>query len=154
MNHEDQLQLQAYLDNELTSAQSRRVAAWLVRDPEAKRLYQELQATRDSLHENELPVCVPDSHDFYWSKIQKAINSAEQEVAPAQTNPALPVWLRWAIPVAGTAVLVAALMGVFNRPNPHAMSALHELDSISADASTFTFNSEKDGVTVVWVTSQ
>ncbi len=154
MNHEDQLKLQAYLDNELTSAQSRRVAAWLARDPEAKSLYQQLQSTRDLLQDNELPVSVPDSHDFYWSKIQSAIRMAEREAGPAPAPSGGPIWLRWFIPVASTAVLVAALLGVFNHPSPRAVSALHELDTIAADSPTFTFNSEKDGVTVVWVQSQ
>jgi anti-sigma factor RsiW len=154
MNHEEKLHLQAYLDNELTRAESQRAAAWLVRDPEAKRLYQELQATRDLLHENELAVALPESHDFYWSKIEKAIRSAKSEAGSAPEISKSPIWLRWFIPVASTAVLVAALMGVLNRPNPHAMTALHELDSISDESSTFTFNSEKDGVTVVWVQSR
>src|SRR5258705_4455315 len=104
MNTESKLRLQAYLDNEVSSGEAREIASWIARDGEAKALYEELAATKSLLApENELPVAVPDSQDFYWSKIQRAIEHAEREPAPKYSP--RPWWVRLLAPVAGAALL-------------------------------------------------
>jgi len=109
MKTEDQLRLQAYLDNEVSSSEARQIASWIARDPEAKALYDELQGTKALLNaENELPVTVPDSRDFYWSKIQREIERAEREPARA-TATVRPWWIRIMAPVAATAALALVL---------------------------------------------
>src|SRR5258705_13372973 len=100
MNTESKLRLQAYLDNEVSSSEARQIASWIARDAEAKALYEELQATKSLLApDNELPVTCPDGREFYWSKIQRAIATAERE--PVREHAMRPWWTRLLAPVTG-----------------------------------------------------
>ena len=150
MKTEAILRLQAYLDNEVSSADARQIASWIARDTEAKALYEELKATKDLLNpENELAVTLPESHDFYWSKIQRAIDKAEQE--PVQQTTHRPWWIRLLAPVAGAAVLGVFVFTSMSL-NPAQMSAVHQEESNNENG-TITFRSKDRGMTLVWISS-
>src|SRR5688572_6098577 len=80
MTEDQQLKLQAFLDGELSEKEAREMASWLARDAEATALAGELRNTRKALKDSEPNIRVPESREFYWSKIQREI---EREPAPA-----------------------------------------------------------------------
>jgi anti-sigma factor RsiW len=148
MKTEEQLRLQAYLDNEVSSSEARQIAAWIERDPEAKSLYAELQATKKLLSpENEVAVACPEGRDFYWSKIARAIETAERE--PVRREAARPWWIRLLAPAAGAAVLaLVVLTSVSTNPR----IAVHQERS-DLENGTLTFHSRDNGMTLVWISS-
>ena len=83
MEQEQQLRLQAYLDGELPEAEARAVAEWLSRDGEAMALATELRQTTEALGGFEQGIRLPESREFYWSKIQRQI---QREDAPAPSS--------------------------------------------------------------------
>src|ERR1043165_1132883 len=94
MNSEVELELQAYLDGERAGADARRVEKLLATDAEAKSLFQELKTTKSLLAGNEPELKVPETREFYWSKIERAIERAEK-LEPA-TEVAAQSWMaRW-----------------------------------------------------------
>ena len=159
MNRDTQLKVQAYLDNELSAGDARSVSKLISSDAEIRDLYTELKNTKDVLVHNEPAVSVPDTRDFYWSQIQRRIASAERQPAVAHARP---WWLRMLAPAAGTVALFAILLSVMN-PNTQnavaptqtqaAVAPLHKVEE-AADVSLFTFRSESEGVTLVWVSTQ
>ena len=149
MKTEKMMRLQAYLDSEVSSAEGREVASWIARDSEAKALYEELKATKTLLApENELPVTVPDSREFYWSKIAREIERVERE--PAREDSPRPWWIRILAPVAGAAALAVILFTSIST-NPH-VTAVHQERS-DLENGTITFRSRDNSMTLVWISS-
>ena len=158
MKSELQLKVQAYLDNELSTAEARKVGSWINSDPAARDLFNELKETKELVAQNELQSVLSDSRDFYWSKIQRGIAQAEREPERA----ARPWWLRFMAPVAGAVAIFALLLTVVDRGGkPMTLSQtglsigapLQEVEQ-SPEVSTITFRSEAEGVTVVWLSTQ
>ena len=160
MNTRDkQLKVQAYLDNELSPADARKIGTLISSDSEARDLYQELKETREILAQNEPALALPESRDFFWSKIERSIVSAEREPAHPEARP---WWARFLAPVAGSVALFALLLTLVDRGGTESPLALapsspdapiHQFKE-DADVSTITFRSEAEGVTVVWLSTQ
>jgi anti-sigma factor RsiW len=152
MKTETILEVQAYLDDELASENDvKRVANLLARDEEAARLFKSLKETRQLLEGNELPVKLPESGEFYWSKIARAI---EREGATPKAAPHVtPWWIRVLAPLAGVACigLLLAGSGVLNTGSKARSAYLHEIENSVDDSSGISFHSESQGMTVVWV---
>ena len=145
MDKEAQLKLQAYLDNELSESESREVANWLARDREAVALHQELRNTRQALVGQEIGIELPESREFFWSKIQREIDRTEV----AQPRPASRPWMaavrRLLVPASAVTVLVAIiLLGVFGSSHVPAS------EMAVADPGAFTYHDFKSGTTLVW----
>lgn len=157
MKSESQLKIQAYLDNELSPGEARKVAQWISSEAESRELYQALKETKEILAQNEPELKLGESRDFYWSKIRRDIQSSER----IAEIPAQPWWKRLVAPLAGAVALFAVLISVMDRGgstltlsqgSAPAATPMHELQQTS-DVSTITFRSEAEGVTVVWLTS-
>jgi len=151
MNKEMTLEIQAYLDNELASeADVKRVANLVSQEAEASRLYKELKDTRQILAGNELPAKLPESGEFYWSRIQRAI---EREETPRTSVRSTPWWLRLLVPIAGVACVGLLLVGtgVMTLGGKGRSAYLHEIETSIDDASAISFHSQSQGMTVVWV---
>jgi anti-sigma factor RsiW len=160
--NDTQLRIQAYLDNELSPGEARKLAAMLTSDREAQQLFGELRATKEALRANEPEVKLQESRDFYWSQIQRRLATAEREPVRTPT----PWWMRILAPALGTAALLALLALVSNPGSRVAKterdtiasgpaSPLHgEIEDVAEDMSSVTFRSEEHGVTVVWLTSR
>jgi anti-sigma factor RsiW len=162
MNSDLQLKVQAYLDNELTPGEARQIASLLTSDVEARDLYQELKKTKEILVQNEPVLRLRDSRDFYWSRIQREIDSAERI---SERRPS-PWWLRLMAPVAGAVALFAILLSVVGPDRTvtretasvaprieEPRGPLHQGEIMTSEMSAITFRSETEGVTVVWMTS-
>jgi anti-sigma factor RsiW len=139
MDYEAQLKLQAYLDGELPEAEARHVADWLAQDAEAAALLAELSQTHEALAGFERDVRLPESRDFYWSKIRREIQRSER---PARA-PLIAPWLRWLVPAtAGALVAVAVLRGHSDVPTT---------EVADRDTSAFTYRDYDTGATLIWL---
>jgi anti-sigma factor RsiW len=145
MDYDTQLKLQAYLDGELPEAEAREVANWLARDREAVALHTELRNTRQALVGFEVGAEMPESREFFWSKIEREI----QRLEPSRPAP-LPVpWLgrlrRLLMPVAGLALLLVAGLLTLN-PAGQPGSEME-----TADSGAFVYHDDAAGATLVWL---
>lgn len=146
MTKEQQLRLQAFLDGELPENERREVAAWLASDPQAAALQRELKNTRQALADFEKGIKMPETREFFWSKIEREINRLEKP-RPEPAGGSLFVWLKRALISAGSlaVVLVVALLAW-----PHAATAQPEVETMLADSGAFTYRDEQAGMTVIW----
>lgn len=149
MNVDAGIKLQAYLDGELTGAEAQQVAALIEKDAETGALFAELQQTRTLLKANEPEFRLPESREFFWSKIEREIERTE--AAPAERTPAWVVFLRRNLAaVSGVAVAACAVLLVTLQMSP---SLLEEIDNPLDEVGTFSFRSESQKMTLVWIST-
>jgi anti-sigma factor RsiW len=149
------LQLQALLDGELSASEVPVIAHRLEQDPEARRLYDELELTRAVLSRCEPEHKIPETRDFYWSRIRQAIERGEP-VGTVSESGWWRGWLRWMVPAGATALLGLFLLQrtwVGPEQEPVLVSAEHQVETLLAEATSISFRSESAGMTVVWVQS-
>jgi anti-sigma factor RsiW len=144
------LNLQAYVDGELSAAQKADVEKTLAQDADARALVEGLRQLSTLLKEAEPVAKLPDTREFYWSQIQRRIR-AEEKLRPettAQAKTALS-WLRWLVPSLGVAA--AAVIVTFQRDTLIGHNGAALVDGSQAEASSVVFRSESDGVTIHWI---
>src|ERR1051325_978400 len=139
MTEEQQLKLQAFLDGELPENEAREMVSWIARDEEAKALHAELKNTRRAIKESEPIVRVPESREFYWSKIQREIERLEPVAEePAKISPF--VFLRrLLVPISAAAVFVIAGLIAFREFMPSGPKHFLETEVASANSGAFTY---------------
>ena len=146
MEYDRQLKLQAYLDGELPEAEAKDIANWLAQDSEAVALLSELRQTRETLSGFENGIKLPESREFYWSKIRREIDRLR---APAAAEVHIPLLLRLR-----RAVLPATAFGIlllagffFFRPAPE----VADTETAMADTGAMTYRDYDSGATLVWL---
>lgn len=111
MNHEDKLRIQAWMDGELAPKEAAQIATLIEENPEALALSEELRMVENALHFGEKSEILDDSRDFYWSQIERQIDTGEPLPEPyvgpvtASTN-----LLRWVVPVGSLGAIVILMM--------------------------------------------
>ena len=157
INHETELKLQAYLDGELSAGEAKAIADLLGRDAGAQALYQELRIAKSLLAENEVERKLPESREFYWSKIQRQIDRVESTQADGLTEPPSRWWPRFLAPAGVLAALAVFVAVVLRSPEGGgtflALDDSHEIETPLEETSSFSFRSEAAAMTVVWVDS-
>lgn len=153
MKREMELRLQAWVDSEPLGDQEVRACERLAAgDPGARQLVAELRALRAAMEDAELPRVLPETREFYWSKIQRAIDGVERAAAPAHRSAGW--WqrvLRLLIPAGVVATLaVIVLLPMIHKP-VEVNYGRAEIDSPLDDISGFSFRSDADGMNIVWV---
>ncbi len=151
MDLETQLKLQSYLDGELPEADAAEAAKWLAQNQDAALLMAELRNTRAALAGSEAGVRLPESREFYWSKIEREINRREQpEPGPHRMRDL--AWLSRLLArggalagVAVVALFAAAQFGLFQG------STGPEVESSYSDAGAFSYRDESTRTTLVWL---
>jgi len=149
MNVESQLKLQAYLDGELPAGEAAELQALLARNPQAQALLTELKLTKAALAGNEPELKLPESREFYWSKIKREIERAERTPAARPAVSGLAWWRKWLVPASAMAVALVLLLIFQGRPHPE--MALTEVQSGVAGMGAMTFSDQSAGVTMIWV---
>jgi anti-sigma factor RsiW len=66
-----ELKLQAWVDGELTAAEAEEMRRLADADPDAARLAAELQSIKTAFAGDSQPVTMPETREFYWSKIEQ-----------------------------------------------------------------------------------
>jgi anti-sigma factor RsiW len=149
MTDEQQLKLQAFLDGELPEDDTREIAAWVARDSDATALLGELRNTRRALADFEPAMKVPESREFYWSKIKREIERAAPAPAPAKSGSFFARLRRVLMPLG--AVAVVALGVIFTMHQFAGGQHSIQVNTLLADAGAFTYRDESQGMTVVWL---
>lgn len=152
MNEEQQLKLQAYLDGELPEAEARAMQSLAARDKEAADLLAELGNTREVTAKFEPEWKVPETREFYWSKIQRAIERLDPEPAPAKLPPGsiYRTLLRFLMPVTLMAVLAVGGWLAFHQTTLTTTAMPVRLQTTLKDAGAFTYCDQAHGLAVVW----
>lgn len=152
MNQDLELKLQAYLDGELSESDAKGVSALLEADAAAQALYVELQHTSRLLKGNEPELRLPESREFFWSKIEREIQRLDAE--PVRTAP---WWMgfvrRHLASVSGVGVAAALLLVAALQMNWVSPDLLEEIENPLEETSSFSFRSESQKMTVVWISS-
>lgn len=146
MDNDAQLKLQAYLDGELTDADARELAIRLARDEEAAALLTELKQTREAIAGFEQGVRLPESREFYWSKIQREIEHQAPARPPAPAVSFLARLRYLLVPTAGLALV--ACIAYLSYP---AGGRAPGIETALADSGAFTYHDDDAGTTLVWV---
>ena len=151
MNLDLQLKLQAYLDGELPSGEAKIIAGLLAQDPDARALLAELTQTRSALAGFEAEIKLPETHEFYWSKIARDIKRQEKGVPKRSSAPILTLLRRLMLP---SGVMVALLLGLLVIKSGLGWDrrfAVVETDTAQLEAGTFTYRDFASGTTLVWL---
>lgn len=153
MDMEKQLKLQAFFDGELPEAEAREVANWIATDQEAAALHGELKNTRQALSGHEADIKLPESREFYWSKIEREINRLDKQEQAQPASPSFARLFRFLIPASAFAIVaIVGLFAVKNfNPAEGARAAGPELETALTDGGAFTYRDEQEGMTVVWL---
>jgi anti-sigma factor RsiW len=152
MTEEQQLKLQAFLDGELPERDAREVAAWVARDAEATDLLAELRNTRKALADFEPAVKLPESREFYWSKIQREIQRLEPVQAPAESGSLFALLRRLLVPIGAVAVLAIVGVLAFRQFGPQSGGTPRaQVSAMLADVGAFTYRDQSQGMTVIWL---
>lgn len=148
MNHDDALRLQAWMDGQLTGAEADAAEA-LARTPEGARVLAGLRLARDRARAAAAEWPLPETREFFWSKVRRDIEALDRPPAPAPA--ARPAWLRWLAPAgAAAAVAVFLLARPSAAPAPSGLAGQRLVAPLD-DTRAMVFHSQSDGVTVVWV---
>ena len=145
MEYQTQLKIQAYVDGELSAGESREIAGLVARDAEARGLFEELSMTKSIISANESSVLMPESGDFFWSKVSKEISRLEEPATVSRFAPR--PWLRWLLPVSGFAAIAIAVTLSLRQNAP----AIDETENTLEEASVVSFRSQAEKMSVVWV---
>jgi anti-sigma factor RsiW len=155
MNEEMQLKLQACLDGELPDREAREVAEWVAQNPDAKSLLEELRLTAGYLKGAELDRVVPESREFYWSKILQGIERTEREVPQGIRAGWISNWRRVLAPLAGFALVaflgVALIREQTTDPGDPPLSYLAEVETPTPEVGAYSFRSQSGNMFVVWL---
>lgn len=151
MNEPDMvLKVQAFVDGELPESEQATIAALIARDSDVAALVKELKQTRQALAGSESGGPLPESREFYWSKIQREIARFPREQSAPDRPSLASLLLRWLVPVTCVAVLVAA--GVFYERYGGNGSDEVIWQAANSDVNAFTYRDYDEGMTVMWLT--
>jgi anti-sigma-K factor RskA len=147
MNQNLELKLQSWVDGELSAPEARRISQEIASDAEASRLVAELQALKSALAGNETALAVPETREFYWSKIERQIQLEARSPRPAQA-PRRAAWLHWLSSLAGVAGLACMLLLAFKPPG---LPSYDEISATGEGMEAVTYHDQSAGMTVVWL---
>jgi anti-sigma factor RsiW len=151
MTEEQQLKLQAFLDGELPEKDAQEVAAWVARDAEATDLLGELRNTRKALADYEPALKLPESREFYWSKIQREIQRLEPVQTPKESLSVFALLRRVLVPLGAVAVLAIVGVLAFRQFGTQGETAHTQVSAMLADVGAIHYRDQAEGMTVIWL---
>jgi len=162
MELETQLSIQALIDGELLEAKRHEVEQLIATDADAKALHTELSHTVGALAGGELDRKLPETREFFWSKIAAEIEVTERLEAREQAKPAATStwWTKLLMPFGAAAALVVAFT-VFQTKGPQVVRPIEEAPGVEAVADTelempesLIFDMYQEDATVIWLNSE
>ena len=153
MKEDTQLNLQAYLDGELSADESHAVTNLLAQNAATRDLLVELTNTRAAIQSNEPEIKVPETREFYWSKIRRQIEQEETKVEVRKTISFAERIRRILVPAGAVAAVALGLMVVQQQLGPSVGGGLiaMEADGAHEDSEAFTYRDYGSGTTLVWL---
>jgi len=148
MNENLELKLQAMLDGQLPPAEARRVRQLAENDPAAGDLLAELRSIKNLIKDNEPKASVPESREFYWSKIARQIQN-QQPSRPTRNHP----WfLRWRnLIAAASGVGAFAVLLLFALRPPASQVAYNQVPVTADGYEARAFRDQTSGRTFVFL---
>ncbi len=162
MTNEQQLKLQAFLDGELPEREAREILAWTQRDSAAADLLAELKNTRAAMAKSEPHLSLPESREFFWSKIEREIQRLEPQPASAPEVSVFTMLRRFLLPASAVAVIaIAGMIAHFEFPNNVPKAAVETVadadtttvETTLANSDATTYRDASEGTTLVWFSS-
>jgi anti-sigma factor RsiW len=162
MNLEQQLKLQALLDGELPESEAREILAWTQRDSAAAALLAELRNTRAAMAKSGPHLSLPESREFFWSKIEREIQRLEPQAASAPKVSIFTVLRRLLLPASAVAtVAIAVMIAHFNFLNNAPKAVVEDVadadtttvETTLANSDATTYRDASEGTTLVWFSS-
>lgn len=149
MNNDAQLKLQSYLDKELSGPEAAEVERWLATDSDAKQLAAELKNTCAALVGHEADVKMPESREFFWSKIEREIQRTEQPATARRKLSWLDRLRRQLVPLSGFAIvtMVFSVVALHSLRSPTTSA---EIEVLSDDMGAYTYRDQANKMTFVW----
>jgi len=151
IDYKDQLRLQSYLDGELSASEAKEITDLLAKDPESAALLTELRQTSQALAGFEEGLKLPESREFFWSKIQRGIESQENRANAAERSTPVP-WSvrlrRFLVPASGLAV-IASLVLVVTKESGGPSEA--SVETSLADGGGVVYHDFSARATFVWL---
>lgn len=150
MKHDEILRLQAWMDGELTGRGAAEAEA-LAGTAEGTRVLTALRAARDTARSAAAEWPLPESREFFWSKVRRTIEAAGRR--PPAALPSAWGWLRWALLPVGAAAGLALFLFARQPGGTAGSGGLvgQSLETPLDDMRALVFHSQSDGITVVWV---
>ena len=152
MNEELQIKVQAFLDGELSEAEAREIGSLIASDADVAALHKELKHTRAALAGFERRILVPETREFYWSKIEREIErteAAQERPAAAEPVSIFHLLRRALVPVAAVAALAVAVFITLRPGQPVAVTGGMEVAAV--DSGSMTYRNDESGATLVWL---
>ena len=149
MKHDDQLKLQAFLDGELAAREAAEVQTWLERDTDGRALLAELRQTNAALLGHESRVQLPESREFFWSKIEREISRIPVPAPATRPYSWLARLRRQLVPLSG----IATVTVIFSVVALHSLGGAgrgDEMELTSQDMGAYTYRDQANKMTVVW----
>ena len=143
-----ELKLQAFLDGALDAREMRDIETCLAQDTQSAALMQELKWMKAAVAGNDVAVALPESREFYWSKIERGITAEEMRAAAAPSERAW--WLKFLYPATGLAAMVAVMFVVSGGRTTDGA----DTESVPEDVNAISFRSEAEAMSVVFVADE
>ncbi|MFN0067265.1 MAG: hypothetical protein ACKVYV_06470 [Limisphaerales bacterium] len=149
MKHDEILRLQAWMDGQLTGREATEAEA-LAATEAGTRALAALRSARATARAAGAEWPLPETREFFWSRVRRGIEAAEGQTAPAASP--TPGWVRWLLPLGAAAALAVLFLPRPAREAGHADGlAGQTLQAPLDDVRAVVFHSQSDGVTVIWV---
>lgn len=150
MDYEAKLRLQAYLDGELPQQEAGEVARLLANDQEAAALLGELRSTREAMAGGEAGLRLPESREFYWSKLKREIERLDSPAPePERSAPFFARLGRFLVPATALALLaMVGLVSIRQGSSP----LIPGMQTTLEDSGALTYHDYSAGTTLVWLT--
>jgi anti-sigma factor RsiW len=151
MDYDAQLRLQAFLDGELAEAEAREAAEWVARNREAAAMLEELRNTCNALAGSEEAIQLPESREFFWSKVQREIQRLEAPAPKSAPTSLFASWRRFLVPASGLALVFVAALWLIQPVGQSGRTEAGDIETSLADAGAFTYRDYSAGTTLVWL---
>ncbi|MCU0771210.1 MAG: hypothetical protein MUE94_05490 [Verrucomicrobia bacterium] len=143
------LKVQAFVDGELPEPEQAGIAALIARDADVAALVKELKQTRQALAGYDEAVALPESREFYWSRIQRELARFPREQPEPVRGSLGALLLRWLLPATCVAALVA--VGFLFLQSPWSAGGEVTWQAANDNVNAFTYRDYEEGLTVMWL---
>jgi anti-sigma factor RsiW len=151
MDYDAQLRLQAFLDGELPEAETSEVANWVARDREAAAQLEELRNTGKALAGLEAGIQLPESREFFWSKVRREIQRLEMLAPKSAPTSRFAQWRRFLVPASALALVFVAGILLIQPVGQIGRTPAGDIETALSDAGAFTYRDYTAGTTLVWL---
>ena len=151
--NEIELKIQALVDGELTEFEAGKLRDRIKNDIRLQILHERLMQMKNLISKHEMPRVLPESSDFYWSKIAQEIEAGGSAAQSSAQSLGMKWVFRRLAPLLGIASV--ALLITLQGPNLPDLGIVldhnHELELLADEIDVMTFNSADDSMSVVWI---